>query len=72
MISGNRSNFVGVTVVETKIWKSNNVKLVDISIDNDLTFNPCATNTCLKANWKFTVVTKIAKFLSSEDQCFCF
>ena len=44
-----------------KIWESNNVKLLEVSIDRDLKFNGHMLNICSKANRKLTILSRMFK-----------
>ena len=38
------------------IWKSNDVKLLGVTIDNNLRFDKAVSNNCLKANNKLSAL----------------
>ena len=46
---------------ETKIWE--NVKLLGIDIDHDLSFNQHVSSRCSKTGNKLTALTRLSKFL---------
>ena len=62
-ITGNKFDQVWVTSRDDMIWGNRTVKLLEITIDNELKFDEHLTNICLKANRKLTVFTKIRKYL---------
>ena len=62
-ITGNKFDQVWVTNRDDMIWGNRTVKLLEITIDNELKFDEHLTNICLKANRKLTVFTKIRKYL---------
>ena len=45
------------------IWVNRTVKLLGITIDNELKFDEHLTNICIKANRKLTVLTRMRKYL---------
>ena len=62
-ITGNKFDQVWVTNRDDMIWGNRTVKLLEITIDNELKFDEHLTNICLEANRKLTVFTKIRKYL---------
>ena len=61
-ITGNKFDQVWVTSRGAMIWGNRTVKLLEITINNELKFDEHLTNICLKANRKLTVFTKIRKY----------
>ena len=53
-------------VGETQVWEINQVKLLGITIDNELKFNDHITKICRKANSKLSALTRLARYLSME------
>ena len=51
-----------------KIWESNNVKLLGVKKDNELTFDEHISNICLKANRKLRALARLSRFLSLEKR----
>ena len=47
------------------MWENRTVKLLGITIDNELKFDEHLTNICIKANRKLTVLTRMRKYLIS-------
>ena len=58
-ISGNKLVKIG----DDMIWENRTVKLLGITIDNELKFDEHLTNICIKTNIKLTVLTRIRKYL---------
>ena len=48
---------------DDQIWESRTVKLLGITIDNELKFDEYVSNVCKKAQRKFTVLTRRKKNL---------
>ena len=46
------------------IWESNDVKLLEVTIDRDLKFDKHVLKLCSKANQKLSDLSRIAKLLS--------
>ena len=45
------------------VWESNDVKLLGITLGNNLKFDIHVSNICSKANRKLSALTRVAKFL---------
>ena len=45
------------------VWESNDVKLLGITLNNELKFDKHVSNICSKDNTKLSVLTRVAKFL---------
>ena len=50
LVSGKKHEHTWVKLGKHKIWESNSVKLLGITIDNDLNFDNHVLNICSKAN----------------------
>ena len=55
-------------VGETQVWEINQVKLLGITIDNELKFNDNITKICRKANSKLSALTQLVRYLSMEQK----
>ena len=44
-------------------WKSNDLKLLVVTIDNKLRFDKKVSNICLKANRNLSAITTVFKFV---------
>ena len=62
-ITGNTFDQAWVKSRDDMIWGNRTVKLLEITIDNELKVDEHLTNICLKANRKLTIFTKIRKYL---------
>ena len=45
------------------VWESNDVKLLGITLNNNLKFDKHVSNICSKANRKLSTLARVAKFL---------
>ena len=54
------------------VWESNGVKLLGITLDNNVRFDKYASNICSKANTKFSALTRVTKFLPFKKRCILF
>ena len=61
IIINNENN--AILIGDEEITGSKTVKLLDITIDNKLSFNEHVTNICKKANQKLHALARIAKYL---------
>ena len=59
--SGTKYEHSWAKIVDDKIRKSNEVKLLGATIDNKLKFDGNIANVCFKANQKLSVLNKLAK-----------
>ena len=62
-VSGNKHENMWAKVGDDQIWESRTVKLLGITIDNELKFVEYISNVCKKAQRKLTVLTRIKKYL---------
>ena len=51
---------------ETKVWEKYQVKLLGITIDNQLKFDGHITKICHKAKSKLNALSRLARYLSME------
>ena len=63
LISGNKNEQIGAKLDRGIVWESINVKLLGITLDNNLKFDKHVSNICPKANRKLSTFTRVAKFL---------
>ena len=59
---------VWVKLVKDKIWESTNAKMVGVKIDKELKFDEHTFNICLKANRKFSSLTKLSRLFPLEKR----
>ena len=62
-ISGNKFEHLWVKIGNDRIWESRTVKLLGITLDNDLKFDEHLNNVCLIANRKLSALSRIKKCL---------
>ena len=62
-ISGHKFEHLWAKIGNDKIWETKTVKLLGITIDNDLKFDEHLNNVCLKANRKLSALMRIRKYL---------
>ena len=62
-VSGNKHENMWAKIGDDQIWESRTVKLLGITIDNELKFDEYISNVCKKAQRKLTVLTRIKKYL---------
>ena len=69
---GNTNNNITLNIGSTKITGSNEVKLLGVTIDRQLTFYPHITNICAKASAKTKALMRIRKFLTQKQADFLY
>ena len=60
LVSGTKYEHNWAKIGNDKIWESNEVKLLDVTIDNKLKLNTHIANICFKANQKLSVLSRLA------------
>ena len=68
LITGHRFEHLWLNVGETQVWEKNQVKLLGITIDNELKFDDHITKICRKANSKLSALSRLARYLSMEQK----
>ena len=63
LISGNKNEQMWAKLDRDIVWESNHVKILGITLDNDLKFDKHVSNMCSKPNRKLSAITRVAKFL---------
>ena len=63
LISGNKYEHLWAKIGNDRIWEAKPVKLLGVTIDNELKFDVHLNNVCLKANRKLSALTRIRKYL---------
>ena len=62
-ISGHKFEHLWAKIGNDKIWETKTVKLLGITIDNELKFDEHLNNLCLKANRKLSALMRIKMVL---------
>ena len=62
-ISGNKFEHLWIKIGNNRIWENRTVKLLGITIDNELKFDEHLSNVCLEANRKLSALMRIRKYL---------
>ena len=68
IISGNKYESLWADIGNDRIWESNYVKLLGISIDRSLKFDFHMLRVCSKANRKLTILSRMFKFLTFKKR----
>ena len=68
LVLGNRSNSDIINVNETKLASSSYEKLLDISIDRDLSFDKHIKPLCRKAGQKLNALARISNYLTHNQK----
>ena len=68
LISGHKYEHMWIRVGEEKIWEDRKVKLLGVTIDNELKFDEHVSEICLKANRKLSVLSRMSKYLTFEQR----
>ena len=63
LISGNKNEQIWAKLDRDIVWESNDVKLLGITLDNNLKFDKHVSNICSKANRNLSALTRVDKFL---------
>ena len=69
-MAGHKHEHIWAKIGQTMIWEQNNVKLLGVHIDSNLSFNDHVTSLCVKAGRKLTALTRITNLLSIEKRKF--
>ena len=72
LISGNKSEQMWAKLGRIIVWESNDIKLLGITLDNNLRFDKHVSNICSKANRKLSALTRVAKFFLFKKRCILF
>ena len=61
-MSENKNKQIWAKLDRDLIWESNNVKLLEITLDKNLKFDKHVSNICSKDNKKLSALTRVANF----------
>ena len=68
IVSGYKHEQMWAKIGNDKIWESSDVKLLGVTIDNELKFDKHVSKICSKANRKLSVLARMSKLLSFEKR----
>ena len=63
LISRNKTEQMWAKLDRIRVWESNDVKLLGITLDSNLKLDKHVSNICSKANRKLSALTRVGKFL---------
>ena len=72
LVSGNKNRQMWVKLDRNIVWESNDVKLLGITLNNELKFDQHVSNICSKGNRKLSTLTRVAKFLPFKKRLILF
>ena len=59
---------VSITIGQSNIKNSSSVKLLGVTIDSNLTFEPHINNTCKKSSQKLSAIARISPFMDLQQR----
>ena len=68
IVSGYKHEQIWAKIGNDKIWESSDVKLLGVTIDNELKFDKHVLKICSKASRKLSVLARMSKLLSFEKR----
>ena len=68
LVCGYRFEQLWIKVGDNKTWEKSLVKLLGVTIDNELKFDKYVTEICAKANRKLSVLLRLSKFLCLDKR----
>ena len=68
LVAGHKFEHTWVRVGPDKIWEDHSVKLLGVSIDNELKFDKHALNIIKKANSKLIALSRLTKFMTLQKK----
>ena len=72
LITGHRFEHLWLNVGETQVCEKNQVKLLGITIENELKFNDHITKTCCEANSKLIALSRLPRYLLMKRKKFLY
>ena len=67
-MAGHKFEYTWVRVGPDKIWEDHSVKLLGVSIDNELKFDKHVLNIIKKANSKLSALSRLTKFMTFQKK----
>ena len=68
LMGGYKHEHIWAQIDKDKIWESNEVKLLGVTIDNNLKFDSHINKICVKANQKLSVLSRMRNVLTFEQR----
>ena len=68
IVSGYKHEHIWTKIGKDKIWESSDVKLLGVTIDNELKFDKHVSKICSKASRKLSVLARMSRLLSFEKR----
>ena len=68
LVAGHKFELTWVIVGPDKIWEDHSVKLLGVSIDNELRFDKHVLNIIKKANSKLNTLSRMTKFMTFQKE----
>ena len=68
IVSGTKHEHSWGKIGDDKMWKSNKVKLLGVTIDDKLRFDSHNANFCFKDNQKLSVLNRLASLLTFDKK----
>ena len=68
LISDNKNEQIWTKLDRDIVWESNDVKLLGITLGNNLKFDKHLSNICSKANRKPSALTRVVMFLPFKER----
>ena len=68
LVAGHKSEHTWVRVGPDKIWENHSVKLLGVSIDNELKFHKHVLNIIKKADSKLCALSRLTKFMTFQKK----
>ena len=66
LITGTKYEHSWAKIGDDKIWESNKVELLGVTIDNKLKFDSHIANICFKTNQKLSALSRLAGLLTFD------
>ena len=68
LIAGFKHEHIFVNLGDTRIWESNEEKLLGVTIDKEMKFNEHISTLCKKVNRKISALSRVSRYMSTEKR----
>ena len=68
LMGGHKWEMIWTLIGDVKIWEKNSVKLLGLTVDNNLNFDTHLTDLCQKAGSKLSALTRVFRFLNLDKR----